>query len=136
MTPTSVGGTPHPRPTPDDGPRQAFRTDTRIRLTHVSATLKVTHDVEFGFEFRRGRFDVSLDGDVVGSLAINESLEIPIDPGHHSVRIRKGRYSSQDHSFDVADGEVVHFHCHGTRIWPLYVASIVAPNLAISLKRR
>jgi hypothetical protein len=102
----------------------------------VSATLRVTHEVEFGFELRRGRFDVALDGDVVGSLAIDESVEIPIGPGRHSVRIRKGRYSSQDQSFDVADGEVVNLHCHGTRIWPIYVASIVAPNLAISLKRK
>jgi hypothetical protein len=38
-------------------------------------------------------------------------------------------------NFDAADGDVVSFRCHGARIWPLYVASIVVPNLAIALKR-
>jgi hypothetical protein len=35
----------------------------------------------------------------------------------------------------VADGEVINFRCHGTRIWPRYVASIFVPSLAISLSR-
>jgi hypothetical protein len=29
----------------------------------------------------------------------------------------------------------VNFRCHGAGIWPIYVASIVRPDLAISLKR-
>jgi hypothetical protein len=107
-----------------------------IRLAQMSATLKVTHEVGFGFELRRGRFDVLVDGTIAGSLANHETVELPIDAGHHSVRIRKGRYSSQDHSFDVADGEVISYHCHGTRVSPRYVASIVVPNLAISLKHQ
>jgi hypothetical protein len=101
----------------------------------VSATLRVTHEVEFGFELRRGLFEVSLDGKNVGPLANHETVETSLESGHHSIRIRKGRYSSRDHPFDVGDGEVVIFRCHGTRIWPRYVASIVVPNLAISLKR-
>lgn len=101
----------------------------------MSATLKVMHEVEFGFELRRGRFEVSLDGTNVGSLANHETVETPLEPGRHTLRIRNGRYSSHDHSFDVADGEVVNFRCHGTRIWPRYVASIVVPNLAIALKQ-
>ena len=44
-------------------------------------------------------------------------------------------HSSRDHSFDVADEEVVNFRCHGAMVWPRYVASIVRPDLAISLKR-
>ena len=101
----------------------------------VSATLRVTREVGFGIELRRGRFDVSLDNKSVGSLADHETVETPLEPGRHSVRLRAGRYSSRDHAFDVADDEVVSFRCHGTRIWPLYVASVVAPSLAISLKR-
>jgi hypothetical protein len=62
-------------------------------------------------------------------------METPLEPGHHTLRIRAGRYSSPEHSFDVADGEVVNFRCHGAMIWPRYVASIVKPDLAISLKQ-
>jgi hypothetical protein len=101
----------------------------------MSAKLSVTREVGFGIELRRGRFEVSVDGKSVGSLANHETFETPLEPGRHTIRIREGRYSSRDHPFEVADGEVGNFRCHGTNIWPLYLASVVAPNLAISLKR-
>jgi hypothetical protein len=34
----------------------------------------------------------------------------------------------------VPDGEAVSFRCHGIRIWPMYVASIFVPGLAIALR--
>ncbi len=102
----------------------------------MSGTLRVRREVGFGIELRRGRFEVSLDGKDSGSLDDNETVEIPLEPGHHTIRIRKGRYSSRDQSFEIADGDVIDFRCHGARIWPMYVASIVRPNLAISLERR
>jgi hypothetical protein len=88
-----------------------------------------------GIELRRGGFEIVVDGKSVGSLERHETVETALEPGHHTLRIRSGRYSSQDHSFDVAEGEVVNFRCHGAMIWPRYVASIVKPDLAISLKR-
>jgi hypothetical protein len=101
----------------------------------MSATLKVTRELSFGIELRRGRFEVAVDGKEAGSLEHHETVETQLEPGHHTIRIRKGRYSSRDQSFDAADGEVVSFNCHGVRIWPLYLASIFVPNLAIALKR-
>jgi hypothetical protein len=89
----------------------------------------------FGIELRRGRFDVSLDDQSVGSIEWHETLEVPIEPGHHSLRIRAGRYSSHDHQLDAIDGETVNFRCHGAMVWPRYLASIAMPNLAISLRR-
>jgi hypothetical protein len=100
----------------------------------VSATLRLTRE-GVGIELRRGRFESFVDGKSVGSLERHETVETPLEPGHHTLRIRAGRYSSRDHSFDVADDEVVNFRCHGAMIWPRYVASIVRPDLAISLKR-
>jgi hypothetical protein len=101
----------------------------------MSATLKLTREVGFAFELRRGQFDVLVDGNTVGSINYRETIERPIEPGRHDVRIRAGRYSSQDHSFDIADGEVASFRCHGASLWPRYVASIIKPDLAISLKK-
>lgn len=101
----------------------------------MSATLRLTREVGFGIELRRGRFEVSVDGQSVGSVEDHETAETPLEPGRHTLRIRKGRYSSRDRSFDVADGDVISFRCHGARIWPTYVASIVKPDLAISLRR-
>jgi hypothetical protein len=100
----------------------------------VSATLRLTRE-GLGIELRRGRFGISVDGKNVGSLELHETIETPLEPGHHILRIQAGRYSSQDHSFDVTDGEVINFRCHGAMIWPRYVASIIKPDLAISLKR-
>jgi hypothetical protein len=76
-----------------------------------------------------------VDGKGVGSLENQETVEVRLESGHHTLGIRAGRYSSQDHSFDAADGDVVTFRCHGAMMWPRYVASIVKPDLAISLKR-
>jgi hypothetical protein len=101
----------------------------------MPATLTVAHELGFGVELRRGRFDVLVDGKVVGSIDNHERVERPLEPGHHTVQMRKGRYSSRDTAFEVTDGEVVNFRCAGVRIWPMYVASIVTPSLAITLKR-
>jgi hypothetical protein len=100
----------------------------------VSATVRLKREGT-GIELRRGQFDIHVDGKSVGSIERHESVEIPVDPGHHSLQIRAGRYSSRDHSFSATDGEIVDFRCHGTMIWPRYVASIFKPDLAISLKR-
>jgi hypothetical protein len=100
----------------------------------MPATLKLRREGA-GIELRRGPFDVQLDGQTVGSITRRQTVEEPLEQGHHTLRIRKGRYSSQEHSFDVDDGEVVNFRTHGAMVWPRYVASIIRPELAISLKR-
>jgi hypothetical protein len=99
----------------------------------VSATLKLSREGA-GIELRRGPFEIQLDGTSVGSIKHHETVETPLEPGHHILRIRSGRYSSQDHPFDVSDGETVTFRTHGAMVWPRYIASIVKPDLAISLK--
>jgi hypothetical protein len=101
----------------------------------VSAELRVIHEPNFGLELRRGRFEILVDGKNLGSVDNHETFETPLEPGHHTIRISKGRYSSRELSFDVADGDLSNFRCHGVRIWPMYVASIVVPTIAISLKR-
>ncbi|HEY6296413.1 MAG TPA: hypothetical protein VIX15_12170 [Streptosporangiaceae bacterium] len=100
----------------------------------MSATLRLTRE-GFGIELRRGTFDVTVDGQSVGSSTWHETVEVPVDPGRHTLQITAGRYSSRNRSFDAAEGETVNFRCHGAMIWPLYVASIVKPDLAIQLLR-
>jgi hypothetical protein len=102
----------------------------------MSATLRLTRDVgSAAFELRRGRFEISLDRQPVGSLANHETVEIQIEPGRHHLVLHNGRYASRTRSFDAADGGVINFRCNGARIWPTYIVSIVKPDLAISLKR-
>lgn len=85
-------------------------------------------------ELRRGPFEIQLDGMSVGSVERDETVEKPLKPGHHTLRIRSGRYFSHDRSFDVKDGEVVSFRTRGALGWPTWAASLVKPDLVISLK--
>jgi hypothetical protein len=101
----------------------------------MSATLRVTRD-GVGIELRRGVFEISVDGKSVGSINRHDTVDTLIEPGTHTVRITAGRYTSRPQSFSVADGQTLNFQCHGTMVWPRYVASVVKPDLAISLKRQ
>lgn len=100
----------------------------------MSATLAVTRE-GFGIELRRGTFDLVVDGSCVGSIERHDTVDTPVEPGRHTLQVRRGRYSSRIDTFIVGEGEAVTFRCHGANIWPTYVASIVVPTMAISLKR-
>ena len=100
----------------------------------MTATLRLTREGA-GIELRRGPFQMTIDGHEIRSISYRETAETPIEPGHHTLRIRAGRYSSRDQTFDARDGEVVSFRCHGAMVWPRWVASLVKPDLAIALRR-
>jgi hypothetical protein len=100
----------------------------------MSATLSLTRETPFSFELRRGVFDIWVDGRTLGTIEIHKTAEVPLEPGHHTLQIRHGRYSSRSESFDVPDGDVVSFQCHGALVWPTWLASFFKPDLAISLK--
>ncbi len=86
-------------------------------------------------ELRRGTFQVMLDGDDVGSIDSDQTIEVLVQPGHHELQVKSGRYTSRKDPFDTADGDVVAFRCYGGRTWPFYLASLVKPDMALTLKR-
>ena len=100
----------------------------------MAATLTLTHKA-IGVEVRRGTYDIVVDGQRAGSVEMNGTIEIPLEPGRHTLQVRNGRNSSRTRSFDAADGETVAFRCTGKRIMPLFLASFVVPTLALSLRR-
>ncbi len=101
----------------------------------MSATLRLTRRHP-GIELRRGPFEIELDGKSAGSIAkLHDTVEVPVEPGHHTLRIRYGRFSSPDRSFDLAEGEAVNFRTRGPLVWPAYVASLLKPDLGLWLKR-
>jgi hypothetical protein len=101
----------------------------------MSATLTLTHKA-IGAEVRRGTYDVVVDGQSAGSLAMNATIEIPVETGRHSVQVRNGRNSSRTQTFDAAEGETVAFRCTGKRFLPIFLASFIVPSLALTLKRQ
>ena len=99
----------------------------------MSATLTLKRQ-GVGIELRRGRFEIALDGSNIGTIDWHQTVELPVKPGRHSLQIRAGRHSSRAETFEVADGDNFNFRCHGAMVWPRYVASILKPDLGISLK--
>ena len=101
----------------------------------MSATLKLTHKA-IGLEVRRGTYDVVIDGERVGSVEMNDTIELPIEAGHHhTLQVRNGRNSSRTKTFEVAEGEIASFRCSGKSILPIFLLSFVVPSLALSLRR-
>jgi hypothetical protein len=100
----------------------------------MAATLTVTHKT-IGVEVRRGTYDAVVDGKTAGSVDLNETIDIPVEPGRHTLQVRSGRNSSRTKTFDAADGEIVAFRCSGKTILPIFLLSFVVPKLALSLHR-
>jgi hypothetical protein len=100
----------------------------------VSARLKLTHKA-IGAEVRRGNYDVVVDGERVGSVEMNDAIELPVEPGRHTVQVRDGRKSSSTETFDAAEAGIVAFRCTGKRFLPIFLASFIVPRLALKLVR-
>lgn len=65
-----------------------------------------------------------------------QAAEVEIEPGYHTLRVKQSdRFLSRERSFDAKDEEVVNYACHSQRLWPLYIASLVKPDLWIVLRR-
>ena len=98
----------------------------------MSATLRLTHKA-IGAEVRRGAYEVVVDGERVGSVDMNDTIEIPVEPGRHTLQVRNGRKSSSTATFDPAEGEIIAFRCTGKRFLPIFLASFIVPRLALKL---
>jgi hypothetical protein len=104
------------------------------RRSTMAATLKLTHTA-IGVEVRRGTYDIVVDGQRAGSLEMNDTIEIPVEPGRHTLQIRSGRNSSRTQTFEAAESQTVAFRCTGKSILPIFLASFVVPSLALQLRR-
>jgi len=100
----------------------------------MAATLRLTHK-SIGAEVRRGTYDAFVDGERVGSVDMNDTIEVPVEAGRHTLQIRDGRMTSSTDPFDAAEGEVVAFRCTGKRFLPIFLASFFVPTLALKLVR-
>ncbi|GAB3046315.1 hypothetical protein GCM10027052_31290 [Parafrigoribacterium mesophilum] len=100
----------------------------------MPATLRLTHST-IGVEVRRGTYDAVVDGRHAGSLELNETIDIPVEPGRHTLQVRSGRNSSRTETFEVAEGDIASFRCSGKSILPIFLLSFVVPSLALSLTR-
>jgi hypothetical protein len=101
----------------------------------MAATVRLVRAGAIGFELRRKPFEITIDGKEAASLEVRGTVEIPVEPGEHTLSIRSGRYTSRSVSFEVGDDEVASFRCHSALVWPQYVVSLIVPSLGITLRR-
>ena len=100
----------------------------------MAATLKLTHKA-IGVEVRPGTYDIVVDGRRAGSLEMNDTIEMPIESGRHTLQVRNGRNSSRIQTFDAAESQTIAFRCTGKSFLPIFLASFVVPSLALHLRR-
>jgi hypothetical protein len=100
----------------------------------MTATLRLTHKA-IGAEVRRSPYDVMVDGQRAGSVEMNDTIELPIAPGRHTLQVRSGRNSSRSETFDATESETVGFRCTGKSFLPIFLASFFVPSLALQLRR-
>jgi hypothetical protein len=73
--------------------------DAIVRLTRVAAPVRD----------RLRSYKVELDGAVVGRLRSGECTDLPVEPGHHRLRMIGDLTGSQALSFEIKSGAVAHF---------------------------
>jgi len=89
-----------------------------------------------GYIGRNQRWQVLIDGASVGAIAVNQTLELPVEPGQHTLRLKASeRFTSQERTFEIAGGEEIWFSGRSQFLWPLMLASLVKPDLWIRLHR-
>lgn len=70
----------------------------------MSSTLRLKREATGAIELRRSPFEIILDGESAGSIDRHQTVELAIEPGHHTLQVKTGRYSSPARTFDAADG--------------------------------
>jgi hypothetical protein len=87
-----------------------------------------------GLVSRKRQWQVLHDGDVVASIAPHQTVELPVEPGHHTLRVvQSRRHLSPERSFDIADDHVAEYWCRGQLFWPMMLAALIKPDLWITL---
>lgn len=103
----------------------------------MTTTLMLTRNWGSFVTDRDRKWQIIVDGDVVGSIGKRQSTEVEIAPGEHTLRVKQSdRFLSRERSFEARDEEVVSYGCHSQRLWPMYLASFVKPDLWIVLRRQ
>ena len=67
-----------------------------------------------------GGYDIILDGKNVGIIFTTQTISVPVEPGHHSLKMMIDWAGSEEINFSIGSGEEITFECESTfRIWQL-----------------
>jgi hypothetical protein len=101
----------------------------------MTAELRLSR--QWGSYAVRGKsWQVIVDGKVVGTIDHRQTIDLPVDPGEHTLRVKASeRYISAERRFEAVDGQAVNFRCHGPLVLPMLLISLVKPDLWITLRQ-
>lgn len=97
----------------------------------MTATLQLARQIGWA----RKSWPISIDGSFVGGIGPGETVELPIDPGRHVLRLGALRNRSPERSFHVDDNEVVTFRCHSRYTLVANLIGLLWPNSRIFLRQ-
>jgi len=102
-----------------------------------SSVVKIMRKKKWGDSFRF--YEVILDGRNVGVIFASQSISVPVDPGHHSLKMKIDWFGSEEINFNIGSGEEITFECEprhpivGALLMPYHL--IFEPNNWILLQR-
>jgi hypothetical protein len=99
----------------------------------MSSTLTLERAATGATELRRSPFEIVLDSKPAGSIERQQTVELEVEPGPHTLQVKAGRYSSPTRNFDATDGANMSFRCNGAIFWPQYIASLFIPSVGLRL---
>ena len=79
---------------------------------------------------------VEVDGKTVGAISNEETVELPVEPGRHALRVRSMRFlSSPEKPFEADEGQVVGFSCHPRSLSPIIITRWIIWLLSTLVKQ-
>jgi hypothetical protein len=101
----------------------------------MTAVLRLSR--QWGSYAVRGKdWQVIIDGAAAGSIGHHQTVELPVEPGQHTLQVRASeRYISPERRFEAADDRVVSFRCHGPLALPMLLVALIKPSLWVTLKK-
>lgn len=81
--------------------------------------LEVVNNYQWIGDPRIGKFRVYLDGKAVGWAPLSGALQVPLDPGHHTVRVRLWWYLSPQVEIDGVGGQTIRLEADIARELPV-----------------
>jgi hypothetical protein len=84
-------------------------------------------------------YEIILDGENVGIIFSTQTISVPVEPGHHSLKMNIDWCSSEEINFSIGSGEEITFECESNiplqkvLLAPYYL--IFKPNNWILLKQ-
>ena len=56
-------------------------------------------------------FEIILDGENVGIIFSTQTISVPVEPGHHSIKMSQFWVGSEEINFSIGSGEEITFEC-------------------------